>query len=196
MDEQIAYLLDELDRRGVLDDTWVIICGDHGEGLGEHDLFEHGESLYSTEIHVPLLMIPPKSLRVGHVVEAPVTLRDLPATIVDLVGLAEGTPFPGQSLAPLWRDTTVPRSSRSDDVLSELPSPSPSDSSHGRSPARRGPLFSLASGDFVYIRNGGDGTEELYDRRSDPKELSNLTRSSEMTSTVQKFRKRLSDLRR
>ena len=32
-----------------------------------------------------------------------VSLRDLPATIVDLVGLEAGSPFPGRSLAELWR---------------------------------------------------------------------------------------------
>jgi hypothetical protein len=60
LDEQIGRLTDRLDRDGVLDRTWLIIVADHGESFGEHsDIFRHGVSLYQTEVHVPLLIIPP-----------------------------------------------------------------------------------------------------------------------------------------
>ena len=49
--------------RGVLDRTLVILTSDHGEGLGEHDLFDHGESLYRNEIRVPLLIVLPAGQR-------------------------------------------------------------------------------------------------------------------------------------
>ncbi len=65
----------------------VIILSDHGEGLGEHDLFDHGQSLYSTEISVPLLILPPGNTVSSRDVRATVSLRDIPATVVDLVGL-------------------------------------------------------------------------------------------------------------
>ena len=87
-----------------LDRTLVIITSDHGEGLGEHDLFMHGESLYRTEIRVPLLILPPSRRPSGAVVRQTVSLRDLPATIVDLIGLGDGSPFPGRSLARFWAD--------------------------------------------------------------------------------------------
>ena len=56
LDEQLGQLFDELQRRGLLDQTLVIVTSDHGEGLGEHNLFDHGESLYRTEIRVPLVI--------------------------------------------------------------------------------------------------------------------------------------------
>ena len=60
LDEQLGILVDELDRRGVLERTWLIIASDHGESFGEHTaVFCHGASLYETELHVPLLIIPP-----------------------------------------------------------------------------------------------------------------------------------------
>ena len=105
LDEQLGVLFDELQRRGLLDDTLVVITSDHGEGLGEHDLFDHGESLYSTELDVPLLILLPRQSRTARVVPQVVSLRDLPATIVDLVGQGAGSPFPGHSLADLWRDS-------------------------------------------------------------------------------------------
>ena len=68
----------------------MIVTSDHGEGLGEHGLFDHGESLYRTEIRVPLLIVPPAAPRTRGVVSQTVSLRDLPATIVELAGQGTG----------------------------------------------------------------------------------------------------------
>ena len=59
LDGQLGELFEELQRRGELDRTLVIVTADHGEGFGEHDLFDHGESLYRTEIGVPLVFVAP-----------------------------------------------------------------------------------------------------------------------------------------
>ena len=103
LDEQLGKLVDELDRRGVLEQTWLIIASDHGESFGEHaGVFCHGTSLYETELHVPLLIIPPGGSATKQVVKEAVSLRDLAATIVELTGSAAGSPFPGDSLARFW----------------------------------------------------------------------------------------------
>jgi arylsulfatase A-like enzyme len=196
LDEEIGRLLEDLERRGLLGNTWIVITSDHGEGLGEHDLFEHGESLYMTEIRVPLLIVPPSSEKVERVVRETVSLRDLPATIVELAGLGNESPFPGKSLSALWTDTGAGYSADVSEVLSELPSPSPSDSSHGRSPARRGPLVSLADGELVYIRNEGDGAEEIYNVREDPRELTNRAQSASMRPVLQRFRERMAQIKK
>ena len=169
LDEGLGKLLDELAGRGVLDRTLVIVTSDHGEGLGEHDLFDHGESLYRTEIRVPLLIVPPAALRTRGVVSQTVSLRDLPATIVELAGQGTGSPFPGRSLSRLWADPTPGGDSvAGDSVVSELSAPNPLNPNQGRSPAHRGPLVAIAERDLVYIQNAGDGTEELYNERDDP----------------------------
>ena len=60
LDEQLGRLIDELERRGVLDRTWLIVTSDHGESFGEqHGLFTHGTSLYQPQLHVPLVIVPP-----------------------------------------------------------------------------------------------------------------------------------------
>jgi arylsulfatase A-like enzyme len=173
IDDRLGELLDELQRRGILDRTIVIVTADHGEGFGEHDLFDHGESLYRPEIRVPLLISIPSGEGSGRVVDRFVSLRDIPATIADLAGLETAPPFPGRSLARLWRSPpSGPGQGGGDDVvLSELSARNPGDPNQGRSPAARGPLISLAEGDFVYIRNQGDGREELFNEREDPHEL-------------------------
>ena len=83
----------------LLNNTLIIITSDHGEHLGEHGLFGHGKSLYSQELHVPLVIIPPGGLVNGRVIRAPVSLRDLPATVADVLGYQSGSPFPSTSLA-------------------------------------------------------------------------------------------------
>ena len=103
IDDRLGELFGELKRRGVLDRTIVIVTSDHGEGFGEHDLFDHGESLYRTEIRVPLLISLPSGRASGRVVDRFVSLRDIPATIADLIGSSKEPPFPGRSLARLWQ---------------------------------------------------------------------------------------------
>ena len=57
LDRRLGALLDELRRRGVLDDTVVIVTSDHGEHLGDHLLFFHGCSLYRQLVEVPLVIV-------------------------------------------------------------------------------------------------------------------------------------------
>jgi arylsulfatase A-like enzyme len=197
LDQRLGELVDDLESRGLLDETVVIVTADHGEGMGEHGLFDHGESLYRTEIGVPLLIVLPADRgRSPIAVEESVSLRDLPATIVDLIGLANGSPFPGRSLARLWAASpTGAHPVATEVVLSELASPNPSDPNQRRSPAYRGPLFSLALGDFVYIRNEGDGSEELYNQREDPSEVINLARGEAMLPILRRFRDHLPQMK-
>jgi arylsulfatase A-like enzyme len=194
LDEQLGALFDELQRLAVLDNTLVVITSDHGEGLGEHDLFDHGESLYRSELDVPLLILPPGRGRSACVVPDVVSLRDLPATVVDLAGLSAGSPFPGHSLADLWRSSASRKPAQSE-VMSELFAASPRKTNRGRSPADRGPLVSAAEGDFVYIRNEGDGGEELFNLRDDPHELSNRAGTQAMKPLLDRFRTQVARFR-
>jgi arylsulfatase A-like enzyme len=198
LDGQLGELFDTLERRGVLEQTVVIVTSDHGEELGEHGLFEHGESLYRPEIHVPLLIVLPGRRRSPKVVRETVSLRDLPATITDLVGLAGDAPFPGSSLARVWRDVGPERAGQvgdDDGAISELAGPNPTFPSQGRSPASRGSLVSLAEGNYVYIRNEGDGREQLYHESDDPDERVNLARIETMRPRLERLRRRLDQMR-
>ncbi len=62
-------------------------------------------------------------------------------------------------------------------------------------PLDRGPLVSLAAGDLVYIHNEGDGTEELYNERDDPRELTNRAASDSMRPVLERFRQQLARLK-
>ena len=65
----------------------------------------------------------------------------------------------------------------------------------GRSPAYRGAMISVAEGDFVYIRNDGDGGEELFNERDDPHELSNRAGTYAMRPEVERFRNQVARFR-
>jgi arylsulfatase A-like enzyme len=170
LDEQLGRLFDGLDRRDLLENTLVVITADHGESFGEHGLFCHASSLYDPEIHVPLIAILPGGDHADAVVDAPVSLRDLPATITGLIGLGETSPFPGRSLARHW-DRAAP--GEAEPTLAEIDGPPTSTPNLGRSPAIRGPMKALVLGRDVYIRSG-EGIEELYDLAADPAQSRNL----------------------
>jgi arylsulfatase A-like enzyme len=194
LDEKLGELFDELKRRGVLDHTLVVVTSDHGEGLGEHNLFFHGESLYRTEVRVPLLIVMPGEGRRGNVSEV-VSLRALPATIADLAGQGSG-PFPGKPLTGPWRDSRVETSSSDGEgAVSELASPNPYDPNQGRSPVHRGALASIAEGDYVYIHNDGDDGEELFNERDDPNEFNNRARSPTALAVKKRLGARLEAMR-
>ena len=185
MDERLGELIDDLQRRGVLDQTLVIVTADHGEGLGEHGLFDHGESLYRTEIRVPLLIVLPADRGRSEMRRPRVRQPARPAgdhRRPDRPGAWVAVPGPVVLARSLAGPPTGPPEVESEVALSELASPNPSDPNQGRSPAYRGPLISLAEGDFVYIRNEGDGSEELFNLREDPDELKNLARAEATAS--------------
>jgi hypothetical protein len=82
-----------------------------------------------------------------------------------------------------------------DDVVSELREPNPYDPNQGRSPAYRGSMISLADGEFVYIRNERDGTEELFNERDDPHQLTNRAGVDALKPVLERFRESLARIK-
>ncbi|MGH9385398.1 MAG: sulfatase [Vicinamibacterales bacterium] len=169
LDDQLGRLVDALENQGTLKNTVVIVTSDHGEQFGEHNLLEHVNSLYPALLHVPLVIVSPPNPG-GRQIDRPVSLRNVPATIFELIGLHDPVGFPGRPI--LWRDDSV----GSDDgeiVLAEAPR-STERSLPEWYPTRRGALKSVVFQGWQYILNIGDGTEELFDLQSDPESDSNL----------------------
>ncbi len=187
LDEQIGRLFDELQTRSLLKNTLVIVTSDHGEHFLERGFAGHGMSLYRREIHVPLLIFPPSEAPDRRVVSQPVSLRDLPATIVEMLGLAEGSPFPGRSLSRFFRPGQGTVESSPDPVLSEVGHHTTIDPTP-RVPASLGPVRALTTEKEVYIRNG-NGEEELYDRMQDPGETQNRISACRELQSVKQYRK-------
>ncbi len=191
LDHHVGLLIDEIERRGSLENTIVIVTSDHGEQLGEHGVIAHGASLYRPEVHVPLVLIPPSRSSIARIVNEPVSLRDIPATVAQWVDLGPRSPFPGRSLTRFLgnRAERVPETSP---VLSEvernevLPRTA-------KIPSSLGSVRSLVSGDRVYIRSDG-GREELYDRLHDEMESVDLAKYPQSRPVIDRFREELDRL--
>jgi arylsulfatase A-like enzyme len=191
LDRQVGLLLDEMERLGSLENTLVIVTSDHGEQIGEHGLVGHGTSVYRSEVHVPLLVIPPERSAAGRIVHEPVSVRQIPATVADRVDLGPRNPFPGRSLSRFSVEGTE-RLEEPSAVLCELQHNIAFPETH-HAPSSFVPVSSLVSRDRVYIRRD-DGHEELYDRLYDPLESVDLAKDPQSRATISRFRAELSQL--
>jgi arylsulfatase A-like enzyme len=172
LDAKVGELLRELDSRGALDNTLIIVTSDHGEEFGEHKRYEHGNDVYMTQVHVPLIISFPTRVPSGARIAVPVGLRHLPATILTMAG-ADSSALPGRSLAALW---TNPSSDGWSNPLSVLQK---NNELHA----------SLVTPTHHYIWE--NGTERLYDYRRDPEELQDLSNAPWAPDTLQDLRREL-----
>jgi arylsulfatase A-like enzyme len=184
LDAEIGRVVKWLEDRGFLENTVVIVTSDHGEHFGEHGLMEHACSLYTPLLHVPLILLHPSRVPTGEVFTQGVSLRNLPATILDLVGSRGQELLPGDSLARFWEAGRVTREGLDQPVLSEA---TPLYNLARRGPISKGPMKSLLWREYHYIRNG-DGIEELYHVEADPLEETNLAGSAGVGAVLERLR--------
>jgi arylsulfatase A-like enzyme len=189
LDDQLGRLLAELESKGLMENTVVIVTADHGELFGEHGGYGHGSHLYKQVINVPLLLVTPGRKPAKRVVTSPISLRDLPATVVDLLGFG-GSPFPGRSLARYWQEKSAGAtadSAQDEFLLSETAD------ELSRNPPASTPARALAHRGKVYIRNK-DGREELYDLATDPSESCDLSRARHALPALEQFREKMKEI--
>jgi arylsulfatase A-like enzyme len=102
-DQAIGNLLRGLEERGLVRNTLVVFLSDHGEEFFEHGGFEHGHTLFSELIRVPLIFSLPGQIPGKVRLSRQVRLLDVLPTVLDLVGIVSQADFEGVSLAPLIR---------------------------------------------------------------------------------------------
>lgn len=171
MDGQLDLLLRQLRDRGLLDNTIVVVLSDHGEHWGDHERLSHGNSLYRQLLQVPLVLRYPARLQAGTRVVAPVSLRDLPATVLDLAGSPQRDVLPGVSLV----GTVAATASVASLALSENPLRGPSRS------------VSLVRDGLHYLRDS-TGREELYDAARDTAEVADIARTARGAAALPRLR--------
>jgi arylsulfatase A-like enzyme/Tfp pilus assembly protein PilF len=99
-DALIGSFREELEKRGLLERSLLILTADHGEGLGDHGERFHGYFVYETTVQVPLILRLPGAARAGAVVADPVSHVDLLPTLLDAAGLTIPASAQGTSLLP------------------------------------------------------------------------------------------------
>lgn len=165
-DHQIGRVLDALDASGEADNTIVVLFSDHGFHLGQKEHWAK-RTIWWNGAGVPLIIAGP-GIAQGAICDKPVELIDLYPTLLDLTGLRTDPMHEGKSLRPLLQDP-------------EAEWPHLARSSFG--PRN----VALISEDYRYIHYS-DGSEELYNRKTDPHEWYNLAGSSAMEPVLEEFR--------
>jgi arylsulfatase A-like enzyme len=112
-DSQIARLIDHLQSRGSLEDTVIVVAGDHGESLGDHGEESHGIFLYQEALRVPLMMRAPGMAprRVADVAR----LVDVMPTVLEVFGV----PYSGLEGTSLLHASTLAASDSQREVYGE-----------------------------------------------------------------------------
>jgi arylsulfatase A-like enzyme len=173
-DAEIGKLFQQLELRGITNNTLLIITSDHGQGLGQHQLFAHASALYLEQIHVPLIVWYPGHVPAGIRISTPVSDTAIAATVMDVI-TGKSQPFIGSGLASLWTP---------DSVIVDHPHPiselAKNDLDDRDKSARRlvptafdGHMKSILTPHWHLIEHQTLGNQ-LYDWVNDPGELKNL----------------------
>jgi hypothetical protein len=125
-DSSISYLDYNLEKliNGVdLENTLLVIAGDHGQALGENDYWGHGTHLSECLVHVPLIVRPPTSPRsLVYDSSDVISLKNLPCLIFSFLGFDQE--FPSHELFPeslLKTDVAVAESFGPHQRVDDLP---------------------------------------------------------------------------
>ena len=149
LDFFVKNVIDQYKDLGLYDDTIFVIYGDHGEGFGAHDLYQHDNTIYQEGLKVPLIIHEPGRFQNGKRVDTLTDQVDILPTVLDLLGYkVKGGKYPGSSLlSPPDKDRTLFFSCFDD-------------------------YRCLASikGDEKYIYFFGNQPDEVYDLSKDPYE--------------------------
>lgn len=203
LDSQVGALLDGLEERGLLEETLVVITGDHGETFWEHgDFWNHGLWLFDTTVRIPWILRFPEASGeegiegAGRVLPGPVSTVDLLPTLCELLELEPPAPLDGVSLVPALEGREQLRGP----VFSEATQPW-AERVEQPDLAWPGDLKPRAVRDgrwkyihAPYLAPRAGGYEQLFDLESDPGERVNLLQAPSGRAGVEETRTRLRGL--
>jgi arylsulfatase A-like enzyme len=178
-DAQIGKLLDELERLNLRTNTIVILWGDHGWKLGEHDAWcKH--STCENDANAPLILAVPGMKSASRHSQALVEFVDIYPTLAELAGLPLPKHLEGTSLKPLLDDPNRPWKTA---AFSQYPR------------SQKGGLmgYSMRTDRYRFTVWTGKNDParvdaiELYDHATDPQENRNIAQSPENTALVEKL---------
>ncbi|MCA9601168.1 MAG: sulfatase-like hydrolase/transferase [Polyangiales bacterium] len=96
-DRFLGKLVDALSKLGVLDDTLILISGDHGEAFGEHGRYQHDTAAYEENARIPLVLLG-AGVKPGTVIQGKRQIIDFMPTALEALGFAPNRPLLGNSL--------------------------------------------------------------------------------------------------
>jgi N-acetylglucosamine-6-sulfatase len=169
VDEMIDVVVQRLDERGALENTYVLFLSDNGYFLGEHRQPHGKDAPYDAASRVPFIARGP-GIAEGSSVQKIALNIDLFPTLAELAGIATPPFVDGRSLAPLimgsdrgWRDVALIEGFGKETESNE--------GAETSTPAFR----ALRSEDVLYTEYE-TGERELYNLRKDPYQIANIAR--------------------
>jgi arylsulfatase A-like enzyme len=99
-DAHFASMIEGLERRGLSDNTMIVITADHGEEFWDHGSVGHGHSVYDELLHVPLVVKVPGITQQTTAVTDAVGLVDVLPTVLDVLGQPVPDHLAGHSFLP------------------------------------------------------------------------------------------------
>ncbi len=157
VDNYVGEVLNALEKSPYKDNTIVILWSDHGYRLGEKGIFAK-HALWQEATNAPLIISLPGNQKIGKC-NLPVEMLDIYPTLVDLCGLPANNQNEGKSLKPLIEN---PDNDNSNYAIT----------TYGRN------NHAVVSSGYRYIHYE-DGSEELYNRKTDPNEFENIAGKTE-----------------
>lgn len=158
-DHQVGRLLARLDRKGLLENTLVVLLSDHGEEFGDHGGYEHGRNLYDALLRLPMVFALPGTVSAGAVCREPAAMVDVLPTILDLLGVERPEGINGRSLAAALRGEGAGAAEAERLQAAAVTNPLYGDRK-----------FALFDGRTKVIYHPDDRREEYIDLRADPGE--------------------------
>jgi len=171
VDHCVGSFIQFLESQGLLQDSLVILAGDHGEAFTEHTRLAHAPDIvYNELIHVPLVMhgLTDDSAVINDYVE----LLDIPPTILDKLGMGKPHSFMGNTLIP-----TLEGNRESGFIFSESAKPDLINLRYDTSKI----VISCIAGSWKLIINELWGTAELYNLEKDFNERTNVIQTERET---------------
>lgn len=176
IDACIGNILAELDRLELANNTIVVVWGDHGWKLGEHDEWCKHSNVH-LDTHSPLIIRAPGQTSKGTPSKALTEFVDIYPTLCDLAGLDKPPHLEGDSLAPLLNNPKRPWKR----------------AAFSQYPRNHTMGYSLTTGDHRYTVWFDDKEEgkrlftELYDHTKDPQENTNVAADPSYADVLKKL---------
>ncbi|WP_198840434.1 sulfatase [Aureibaculum flavum] len=196
VDAQVGRLMDELERLGLKENTIVVLWGDHGWKLGEHNSWGK-QSNYEIDTRVPLIISGDKLTSRGKLSNALTEFVDVYPTLIDLSGFQVPQYLHGKSLIPILENSnaSVKEAAFSQFLLGRY------GSKEDRKVERMG--YTVRTDRYRYVewylwkkkeKEKGDFiTRELFDHKTDPQENINIANNSENDELISQLSEQLKE---
>jgi len=173
IDDWIGKIIDVLKKSGLYEDTIIAFTSDHGDYLGDHNLYYKGFFSCDSDCKIPLILKAPQ-ITPGTICDALVGNVNLMPTLLDCAGITIPDSVQGQSILPVLGGSSVGES----EVMTY---------------SECGPAWRLRTHEWAYVLREGEGHDQCFYLPDDPHELINLANDPQYKNKCNEMRQTLTN---